>query len=45
MVAALEGYAHLKAAGKADGVHGLQKLLGKRFDLPKRKEEPLAATV
>jgi hypothetical protein len=39
MVAALEGYAHLKASGKADGVHGLQRLLGKRFDLARRKEE------
>ena len=39
MVAALEGYAHLKASGKADGVHGLQRLLGRRFDVSRRKEE------
>ena len=32
MVAALEGYAFLKAAGKAEGVDALKQLLGKRFD-------------
>jgi hypothetical protein len=32
MVSALEGYAFLKAAGKGEGVDGLKKLLGKRFD-------------
>jgi hypothetical protein len=32
MVAALEGYAFLKAAGKAEGVDELKQLLGKRFE-------------
>lgn len=32
MVAALEGYAYLKTAGKSEGVDSLRKLLGKRFD-------------
>jgi hypothetical protein len=32
MVAALEGYAYLKTAGKAEGVDALRKLLGRRFE-------------
>jgi hypothetical protein len=32
MVAALEGYAFLKTAGKGEGVDALRKLLGKRFE-------------
>jgi hypothetical protein len=46
MVAALEGYAFLKAAGKAEGVDALRKLLGKRFDGQGRKSapDPAAAT-
>jgi len=32
MVAALEGYAFLKAAGKAEGVDALKQLLGRRFE-------------
>ena len=32
MVAALEGYAVLKAVGKGEGVEALKKLLGRRFD-------------
>lgn len=40
MVASLEAYAHLKVAGKAEGVDGLRKLLSKRFDGQGRKEVP-----
>jgi len=32
MVTALEGYAFLKIAGKGEGLHGLRKTLGKRFE-------------
>lgn len=32
MVAALEGYAFLKLAGKAEGLQGLRRELGKRFE-------------
>jgi len=32
MVMALEGYAFLKIAGKGEGLHGLRKTLGKRFE-------------
>ena len=39
MVAALEGYAYLKTAGKAEGVDALRKLLGKRFDGNGRRVE------
>jgi hypothetical protein len=45
MVAALEGYAFLKTAGKAEGVDALRKLLGKRFEANgHRSEAPQAAT-
>ena len=40
MVASLEAYAHLKVAGKAEGVDGLRKLLSKRFDGQGKKEAP-----
>jgi hypothetical protein len=39
MVAALEGYAFLKTAGKGEGVDALRRLLGKRFDTGARKTE------
>ena len=39
MVAALEGYAFLKAAGKGEGVDALRTLLGKRFEGSARKAE------
>jgi hypothetical protein len=45
MVAALEGYAFLKTAGKGEGVDALRKLLGKRFDNgPRRVEAGVAVT-
>lgn len=44
MVAALEGYAYLKTAGKGEGVEALRKLLGKRFDNSGRKAEAEPAT-
>ena len=37
MVAALEGYAVLKAVGKGDGVEALKKLLSKRFAVGTRE--------
>jgi len=43
MVASLEAYAHLKVAGKAEGVDGLRKLLSKRFEAQGKKEEPAQA--
>jgi hypothetical protein len=39
MVASLEGYAHLKVAGKGDGLDTLKDALGARFDR-KRRQEP-----
>lgn len=39
MVAALEGYAFLKAAGKAEGVDGLRRLLSRRFEGNGRRTE------
>jgi len=39
MVASLEGYAHLKVAGKGDGLDALRQTLGARFDRS-RKGEP-----
>ena len=45
MVAALEGYAFLKAAGKAEGVDALRKLLGRRFDGNGRKAETVVRPV
>jgi hypothetical protein len=39
MVAALEGYAFLKTAGKAEGTDALRKLLGRRFDGATRKQD------
>ena len=49
MVAALEGYAVLKAVGKGEGINELKKLLGRRFEGgPRAKDdaevpEPAAA--
>lgn len=44
MVAALEGYAFLKIAGKGEGLDGLRRELGKRFTAPAtRKAEPVEA--
>ncbi|QSX79978.1 hypothetical protein I8J32_005745 [Lysobacter solisilvae] len=40
MAASLEAYAHLKVAGKAEGVDGLRKLLSRRFRGQRRTEEP-----
>jgi hypothetical protein len=45
MVAALEGYSFLKAAGKAEGVDGLRKLLSRRFEGNGRKAETVVAPV
>lgn len=39
MVAALEGYAFLKAAGTAEGVDGLKQLLGRRFEASSTRTE------
>jgi hypothetical protein len=46
MVAALEGYTFLKAAGKGEGIDTLRKMLGRRFDNNGHKPEaaPVAAT-
>lgn len=38
MVAALEGYAVLKAVGKGEGVEALKQMLGKRFDNGPRQQ-------
>lgn len=44
MVAALEGYRHLKNSGRHEGVDALNRLLGKRFEANgKRQEEPQPA--
>lgn len=46
MACALEGYAFLKIAGKGEGMDGLRRDLGKRFENNgPRKEAPAAATV
>lgn len=45
MVAALEGYTFLKAAGKHEGVDALKKLLGRRFEGNGRKAEVEPVTV
>lgn len=43
MAAALEGYAFLKIAGKGEGLDGLRRELGKRFEANgQRKAEPAA---
>ncbi|WFC41458.1 hypothetical protein [Pseudoxanthomonas sp. SE1] len=39
MVASLEGYAHLKVAGRGDGLDTLKEALGARFNR-KRRQEP-----
>lgn len=39
MVASLEGYAHLKVAGRGDGLDTLKDALGARFNR-KRRQEP-----
>lgn len=42
MVSALEGYAFLKIAGKGEGLNGLRRELGRRFDgQGKRPQAPL----
>ena len=43
MVAALEGYAFLKVAGKGEGVDGLRKVLGKRNSGRKAQAQPVPA--
>jgi len=43
MVASLEGYAHLKVAGQADGLDTLRQALGARFDRRRRQEAQPAA--
>lgn len=40
MAASLEGYAVIKAVGKAEGVQALRRLLGRRFDGGSREAEP-----
>ncbi|WP_296282816.1 hypothetical protein [Pseudoxanthomonas sp.] len=42
MVASLEGYAHLKVAGRGDGLDTLKEALGARFNR-KRRQEPESA--
>lgn len=43
MVASLEGYAHLKVAGRGDGLEGMREALGSRFERKRRQEpEPTA---
>ena len=43
MVASLEGYAHLKVAGRGDGLDTLKEALGARFNRKRRVEtEPVA---
>jgi hypothetical protein len=43
MVTSLEGYAHLKVAGKGDGLDTLRQALGARFDRKRRQETEPAA--
>lgn len=43
MAAALEGYAVIKATGRAEGVDALRKLLGQRFQGSSRVEAPAEA--
>lgn len=43
MVASLEGYAHLKVAGKGEGLDSLKQILGARFDRTRRQEPEPAA--
>lgn len=38
MVASLEGYAHLKVAGKGEGLDTLRQALGTRFDRRRRTD-------
>ena len=38
MVASLEGYAHLKVAGRGDGLDTLKEALGARFNRKRRQE-------
>ena len=42
MVASLEGYAHLKVAGQADGLDTLRQALGARFDRRRRTADEAA---
>lgn len=42
MVASLEGYAHLKVAGRGDGLEAMREALGSRFDR-RRKTTPAAS--
>lgn len=43
MVASLEGYAHLKVAGRGDGLDTLKEALGARFNRKRRQEAEPAA--
>ena len=43
MVASLEGYAHLKVAGRGDGLDTLKEALGARFNRKRRQEPEPAA--
>ena len=43
MVAALQGYSFLKAAGKGEGVDALRRLLGERFEDNGKRSEPAPA--
>ena len=43
MVAALEGYRHLKDSGQHEGVEALSRLLGKRFEANGQREEAPSA--
>ena len=45
MAGALEGYAFLKIAGKGEGLHGLRKVLSRRFDGGPRKAETVVRAV
>ena len=45
MVAALEGYAVLKAVGKGEGIQGLRRMLGRRFEQGPREPANTPAPV
>ena len=45
MAGALEGYAFLKIAGKGEGLHGLRKVLSRRFEGGGRKPDTAVARV
>lgn len=42
MVASLEGYAHLKVAGRGDGLEGMREALGSRFERRRKTAQTTA---